>query len=88
MLILPVGLAEEPQDCYKEPAQLMGIILPGFDKEEVIETLGWPRKQGRSITNGLEAWYYKAPEEQIIYFKEDEVVEVKYKTEQRRLFYF
>jgi len=47
-------------------------------KEEVLKTLGEPRKTGFSASTGQEVWYYKAPEEQNIYFQGDKVERIEY----------
>jgi hypothetical protein len=59
----------------KKMAQFIGVILPGFTKEEVRETYSsllepkiW------FTTEGTEVWYFKAPQEQNIYFTNDIVV--------------
>ncbi len=62
----------------KELPIMIGIILPDMTKEEVLKTLGEPRKTGFLVSTGQEAWYYKAPEEQNIYFKGDKVERVEY----------
>ena len=67
----------------KELATVVGIILPDMTKEEVLKTLGEPRKTGFSASTGQEVWYYKSPEEQIIYFLGDEVDRVRYLPEKK-----
>ena len=69
---------ELTQEQKKELATIVGIILPDMTKGEVLKTLGEPRKTGFSASTGQEVWYYKSPEEQNIYFKDDKVERIEY----------
>lgn len=50
----------------KIASQQEGVIHPGMTREEVREILGSPYID--YFVQGGEAWYYKAPQEQTIYF--------------------
>lgn len=62
----------------------MGIILSGMTKEEVRNTFGLIKPETWYTPSGQEVWHYRAPEEQIIYFKEDAVERVEYAPEDNR----
>ena len=76
---------ELTQEQKKELAKQVGVILPGMTKQEVVKTLGEPRKIGYSASTGQEVWYYKSPEEQNIYFKDDKVERVEYLPKKRQI---
>lgn len=69
---------ELTQEQKKELAKQVGVILPCVTKQKVLETLGEPREAGFSALTDQEVWYYKAPEEQNIYFQGDKVERVEY----------
>ena len=62
----------------KEFAGQMGIILPGMTKAEVRKTFGLIEPKIWYTPDGQEAWHYKAPEPQNIYFTNTTVERVEY----------
>ncbi len=66
------------QEQKKEIAKQAGIIPTGMTKDEVRETFGLLKPRIWFTYKGQEVWYYKAPEEQNIYFKDDKVERVEY----------
>ncbi len=70
-------------DQKKEFAMQMGIILPGMTKAEVRKTFGLIEPKIWYAHDGQEAWYYKAPELQNIYFTNTTVERVEYMPRKR-----
>ena len=88
LLLIPfIGYSDDPERTseQKELATVVGIVLGGMTKKEVLKALGYPKKKGKCISTDQEVWYYKYPEEQIIYFSEDVVDRVHYLPEKEKI---
>ena len=89
LLISLVSDSNSAEDNYtpeqkKGLAQVMGIILTGFSKQDVLDTFSFTDPEIWHTDDGQEVWYYPAPEAQNIYFINDTVDEIKYTTWKRR----
>ena len=70
----------------KEIAKFTGIILIGMTKQDVKETFSFTEPKIHFTPEGQEVWYYKTPEEQNIYFNNDEVEDVEYFPSEKQKF--
>lgn len=86
---VPAAIAYSAEDNYtpdqkKKIAQLMGIVLVGFSKQDVRDTFSFTEPDIWYTDSGQEAWYYPAPEAQNIYFKDGKVEEIEYTSQKYR----
>ena len=80
--IIPEELTPEQQE---EIAKNVGVILPGMTKKDIIDTYSDLLIPKRWYTHkGQEAWYYKSPRKQNIYFNGDIVERVEYNPRMRQ----
>ncbi len=89
LFISLAALANSAEDKYtpeqkKEMAQFMGIIMVGFTKQDVRNTFSFTEPDIWYTNAGQEVWFYPAPEEQHIYFKDDKVDEVEFTSKKQR----
>ena len=80
---MPRGNVAPTADQKKEFAMQMGIILPGMTKAEVRKTFGLIEPKIWYTPDGQEAWHYRAPEPQNIYFTNTTVERVEYMPRKR-----